>query len=299
MSNKSAADNMPLDEATEFLVRGHKAIFNQNPSKKSLIRHIKRLDKELKASRAQQESVPNVGEMADILGEELWRTQAVYLTHVTLVNMVRKMLTDVPTLEAVQGGGMPDLTSTIVNDCCWTFADAMPHTLPTPIFNNLKPALYEALKQYHNALLTASTPQPAPSAVPEGYVAIGESNLGARREYGETADEASEKMERPGFYTYEIKELYASQPAEQPECGCCGQTVKCDDDCDAGVIGKAKQNPAPDVSELVGLLEHARCNTCDGSGALYDGHGQVRQCQWCHDRSAALAAHRKATGAQP
>lgn len=57
--------------------------------------------------------------------------------------------------------GVPDLTSTIVNDCCWTFVDAMPHNLPAPIFNNLKPALYEALKQYHDALLTASTPQPA------------------------------------------------------------------------------------------------------------------------------------------
>lgn len=43
--------------------------------------------------------------------------------------------------------------------------------------------------------------------VPEGYVAIGKSNLITRREYGETASEAAEKMEQAGFYTYEIKEL--------------------------------------------------------------------------------------------
>ncbi len=55
----------------------------------------------------------------------------------------------------------------------------------------------------------------------------------------------------------------------------------------------AEQKPAPDVEGLVTLLEHARCNTCDGSGAVYDGHGQALNCQWCHDRSTALATHRK------
>lgn len=49
----------------------------------------------------------------------------------------------------------------------------------------------------------------------------------------------------------------------------------------------------PDVAGLVTLLEHARCNTCDGSGGLYDNHRQPHQCQWCHDRSKALAAYRK------
>lgn len=50
---------------------------------------------------------------------------------------------------------------------------------------------------------------------------------------------------------------------------------------------------APDVQGLATLLEHARCNTCDGSGALYDGHSHVVRCQWCHERIEALAAHRK------
>lgn len=49
----------------------------------------------------------------------------------------------------------------------------------------------------------------------------------------------------------------------------------------------------PDVTLLLELLSHARCNTCDGSGGLYDNHGHPHQCQWCHDRSKALAAHRK------
>ena len=49
----------------------------------------------------------------------------------------------------------------------------------------------------------------------------------------------------------------------------------------------------PDVTLLLELLSHARCNTCDGSGGLYDNHGHPHQCQWCHDRSTALAAYRK------
>ena len=65
----------------------------------------------------------------------------------------------------------------------------------------------------------------------------------------------------------------------------------------ADVLERSGSTPAVhrDVSALVELLDHARCNTCDGSGALYDGHGQAHQCQWCRDRSAAIAAHIKGT----
>lgn len=49
----------------------------------------------------------------------------------------------------------------------------------------------------------------------------------------------------------------------------------------------------PDVTLLLSLLSHARCNTCDGSGGLYDNHGQPHQCQWCHERSEALSAYRE------
>lgn len=66
MSDKSAADNMPLDEATEFLVRGHRKYFNQNPSKESLIRHIKRLDRELKQT---QKRYSEVKKFADDLAD--------------------------------------------------------------------------------------------------------------------------------------------------------------------------------------------------------------------------------------
>lgn len=59
---------------------------------------------------------------------------------------------------------------------------------------------------------------------------------------------------------FPVRDLYTvHQPAEQnPECGCCGQTDRCDDDCDAVVIGgrrAAEQNPAPDVAGLVAVLE--------------------------------------------
>lgn len=47
----------------------------------------------------------------------------------------------------------PDLTSYIVNEACWKFIEAMPHELPGPIWNNLKPALYASLIYYHRTIL--------------------------------------------------------------------------------------------------------------------------------------------------
>ena len=37
-----------------------------------------------------------------------------------------------------------------------------------------------------------------------------------------------------------------------------------------------------------GLLQMADCPQCNGDGAFHDGHGQVHQCQWCYERTAAL-----------
>lgn len=50
----------------------------------------------------------------------------------------------------------PDLFSTVVNEACWAFIEAMPHDLPTPIWNDLKPAVYAALMHYHRAMLAAA-----------------------------------------------------------------------------------------------------------------------------------------------
>lgn len=44
-------------------------------------------------------------------------------------------------------------------------------------------------------------------------------------------------------------------------------------------------------SELLALrtlLEIAACPNCDGSGAYYDGRGEVCQCQWCSERHDLL-----------
>ena len=46
----------------------------------------------------------------------------------------------------------PDLSSGIVNEACWKFVEAMPHRLPEPIWNDLKPAIYAALIYYHRAI---------------------------------------------------------------------------------------------------------------------------------------------------
>ena len=44
--------------------------------------------------------------------------------------------------------------------------------------------------------------------------------------------------------------------------------------------------------ELYVLLEIAACPCCDGSGAYYDGYGEVCQCQWCDERTKVIAKAR-------
>ena len=53
----------------------------------------------------------------------------------------------------------PDLGSTVVNEACWAFTEAMPHALSVQVWNDLKPAIYAALMHYHRAMLAAA-PQP-------------------------------------------------------------------------------------------------------------------------------------------
>lgn len=48
---------------------------------------------------------------------------------------------------------VPALTSTVVNETCWKFIEAMPHRLSGEILNDLKPAMHEALKHYHQAVI--------------------------------------------------------------------------------------------------------------------------------------------------
>ena len=43
---------------------------------------------------------------------------------------------------------LPDITSPVVNDMCWTILEELPESLSGKNFNALKPALYEALKLY-------------------------------------------------------------------------------------------------------------------------------------------------------
>lgn len=51
----------------------------------------------------------------------------------------------------------PELTSSEINEACWAFVEAMPHQLPGPIFNDLKPAIVAAVSRYQEA-----TAQPLP-----------------------------------------------------------------------------------------------------------------------------------------
>ncbi|MGE8688581.1 MAG: hypothetical protein ACN6PJ_15665 [Achromobacter sp.] len=40
---------------------------------------------------------------------------------------------------------VPTMASSVINDACWKFVETMPHQLPGPVFNDLKPALYAAV----------------------------------------------------------------------------------------------------------------------------------------------------------
>lgn len=40
---------------------------------------------------------------------------------------------------------VPAIGSDLINDACWKFVATMPHQLPGPVFNDLKPALYAAV----------------------------------------------------------------------------------------------------------------------------------------------------------
>lgn len=50
--------------------------------------------------------------------------------------------------DIVESSSTIDIRSKQVNDACWAFIDAMPHTLPGPIWNDLKPAVHAAICNY-------------------------------------------------------------------------------------------------------------------------------------------------------
>ena len=122
-------------------------------------------------------------------------------------------------------------------------------------------------------------PQPAPAVqgepvawqlrTPEGRVIL-------NKEFPAWADAG---------YGYKITPLYtAPQPAEyQPECGCCGQTDQCDDDCDAVVIGghrAAEQQPLKSSLALdvaTHLTYWMELDWCECEGGHTCGLNEVRR----------------------
>lgn len=109
------------------------------------------------AARAQGEGVPvvwiNKETLQKLVEDPKQRLQQVW------INPKRTDEDDTP-LYTHPAPSVPEMTSAIINDCAWTFIEAMPHNLPGPIWNDLKPALYAAIKEYHEKVLT-TTPQPA------------------------------------------------------------------------------------------------------------------------------------------
>jgi len=51
------------------------------------------------------------------------------------------------TLDWFAPAPVPDQGSEVINDACLAFVQAMPHPLPREIWNDLKPAVYAAMKR--------------------------------------------------------------------------------------------------------------------------------------------------------
>lgn len=66
-----------------------------------------------------------------------------------------------PPAAAEAGESRVDPLGTPLNDACWAFIGAMPHELPGPIWNAIKPAVRAAIEKYLSAAPTSSRAQGA------------------------------------------------------------------------------------------------------------------------------------------
>jgi len=77
--------------------------------------------------------------------------------------------------QPVQARGVPELNSSAINGACWAFIDAMPHELPGPIWNDLKPAVYAAVAHVFAAAPSPQQAEPLSEytcATPEKHAAV-------------------------------------------------------------------------------------------------------------------------------
>lgn len=75
---------------------------------------------------------------------------------------IRQMLS----VNVAAPAGMPELGSIVGNDAAWKFVEAMPHRIPGPIWNDLKPALYAALLHFHGQMANLAAAPSGPAREP-------------------------------------------------------------------------------------------------------------------------------------
>lgn len=63
-----------------------------------------------------------------------------------------------------------DLVCRNLNEACWAFVEAMPHELPGPIFNDLKPAVKVAIEKYLALTLPAKSAEEVRREVRKGIL---------------------------------------------------------------------------------------------------------------------------------
>lgn len=88
-------------------------------------------------------------------------------THAAIAKAVKGLIAAASSAPQ-QAEAVHELTSTEVNDACWAFVETMPHQLPGPIFNDLKPAIHAAICKY-----VAAAPQQAEVVPSDAMIVAG------------------------------------------------------------------------------------------------------------------------------
>lgn len=91
--------------------------------------------------------------------------------------------------ESAQPVAVPDITDRAFNEAAWAFVEAMPHSLPGPIFNNVKPALHAAMVTYLKIAAAPAAPQVQPKPLTDEQIdrihddVLDSGCLGARKRF--------------------------------------------------------------------------------------------------------------------
>lgn len=163
-----------------------------------------------------------------------------------------------PPAQPEKQAATPDIASNVINEACWKFIDAMPHKIPAPVWNNLKPAIYAAVCHVLDA-------RPAPSQQ-AGADAL--SFLDIARQYCAVTETPSgdfqwsfRQCDMENFAAEVVSQNKSAAPAAQGDERTCGG-------CNGSGESTALSGGGPDAYD-VSIL----CPKCGGTGAMAAAQG--------------------------